>query len=208
MGTCGRGNGAEGVYQAFAHAIDRDGLDIRLAAVGCFGACSQEPLVNIALPGQPLVMLRRVQATDVERILADVDLQSHHARPGVVQDRGMGPRDRRTCGTGTAYPELPLVDRGPVLQRPEEDRAAQLRADLTRTTSRNTSRVGGYQALYKVLIDGRPESVIEQIKAAKLRGRGGAGYPDRAQVGVPAPRPRPTRSTSSAMPTKAIPART
>jgi NADH-quinone oxidoreductase subunit F len=36
--------------------------------------------------------------------------------------------------------------------------------------------VGGYQALYKVLIDGRPESVIEQIKASKLRGRGGAGY--------------------------------
>ena len=36
--------------------------------------------------------------------------------------------------------------------------------------------VGGYQALYKVLIDGRPENVIEQIKAAKLRGRGGAGF--------------------------------
>ena len=36
--------------------------------------------------------------------------------------------------------------------------------------------VGGYQALYKVLIDANPEGVIEQIKASKLRGRGGAGY--------------------------------
>src|ERR1017187_4448457 len=36
--------------------------------------------------------------------------------------------------------------------------------------------VGGYQALYKVLIDGHPEMVIEQIKASKLRGRGGAGF--------------------------------
>ena len=36
--------------------------------------------------------------------------------------------------------------------------------------------VGGYQALYKVLIDGRPDSVIEQIKASRLRGRGGAGF--------------------------------
>jgi NADH-quinone oxidoreductase subunit F len=36
--------------------------------------------------------------------------------------------------------------------------------------------VGGYQALYKVLIDGRAESVIDQIKAARLRGRGGAGF--------------------------------
>ncbi len=36
--------------------------------------------------------------------------------------------------------------------------------------------VGGYQALYKTLIDDKPEMVIEQIKAAKLRGRGGAGF--------------------------------
>ena len=36
--------------------------------------------------------------------------------------------------------------------------------------------VGGYQALYKALIDAKPESIIEQIKAAKLRGRGGAGF--------------------------------
>ena len=32
--------------------------------------------------------------------------------------------------------------------------------------------IGGYQALYKVLIDNNPEMVIEQIKASKLRGRG------------------------------------
>jgi hypothetical protein len=36
--------------------------------------------------------------------------------------------------------------------------------------------IGGYQALYKVLIDQNPGAVIEQIKAAKLRGRGGAGF--------------------------------
>ena len=36
--------------------------------------------------------------------------------------------------------------------------------------------VGGYQALYKTLIDDKPETVIEQMKASKLRGRGGAGF--------------------------------
>ncbi len=36
--------------------------------------------------------------------------------------------------------------------------------------------VGGYQSLFNVLIDNRPDVVIEQIKAAKLRGRGGAGF--------------------------------
>ena len=53
MGTCGAGNGAEGVYHAFAEAIDRQGRDMRLAAVGCFGFCAQEPLVNVRLPGAP-----------------------------------------------------------------------------------------------------------------------------------------------------------
>ena len=53
MGTCGAGNGAEGVYHAFAEAIDRQGRDIKLASVGCFGFCAQEPLVNVRLPGKP-----------------------------------------------------------------------------------------------------------------------------------------------------------
>jgi NADH-quinone oxidoreductase subunit F len=38
MGTCGRGNGAEDVHHALSDAIHRDGMDIRLAATGCFGA--------------------------------------------------------------------------------------------------------------------------------------------------------------------------
>ena len=36
MGTCGRGNGAEGLYHAFAEAIARSGADVLLAPVGCF----------------------------------------------------------------------------------------------------------------------------------------------------------------------------
>ena len=50
MGTCGTGNGAEGVYHAFAEAIDQQGRDVRLASVGCFGFCAQEPLVNVGCP--------------------------------------------------------------------------------------------------------------------------------------------------------------
>src|SRR6201987_2368537 len=72
MGTCGRGNGAEGLYSAFAQAIERSGVDLVLAPVGCFGACFQEPLVSVRLPGKPLAILRKVQANDAHRILEDV----------------------------------------------------------------------------------------------------------------------------------------
>src|ERR1035441_9886351 len=47
MGTCGRGNGAEEVYHALNEAIDRSGLEVMLAGVGCFGSCFQEPMVSI-----------------------------------------------------------------------------------------------------------------------------------------------------------------
>src|SRR4030042_31486 len=36
---------------------------------------------------------------------------------------------------------------------------------------------GGYQALVKALSRRPPEEVIEEVSTAKLRGRGGAGFP-------------------------------
>lgn len=174
MGTCGQGNGAEGLYHAFVQAIERTGANVFLAPVGCFGACSQEPLVSVRLPGNPLVMLRRVQASDAETILEDV--QEGNISPSLIYckieewDHIAG---RVRYGVG--YPEIPpwndvsffkhqkkIVLRNCGLINPD---------DIEEYIA-----VGGYQALYKVLIDGRPESVIEQIKAAKLRGRGGAGF--------------------------------
>jgi NADH-quinone oxidoreductase subunit F len=38
-------------------------------------------------------------------------------------------------------------------------------------------RVGGYQALRKALVDLGPIGVMEEVKRANLRGRGGAGFP-------------------------------
>ena len=73
MGTCGSGNGAEGVYSALKAAIDSRGLDIHLAPVGCFGFCAEEPLVNVWVPGKPLLILRRVQPEHVDHILEAVE---------------------------------------------------------------------------------------------------------------------------------------
>lgn len=174
MGTCGRGNGAEGVLQAFKHAIDRDGLDIALAPVGCFGACSEEPLVGVSMPGQPLVFLRRVQAADAERILNDID--QRRITPDLAWCK-IEDWDHVTSHVryGHGFPELPSWHEIPFFSGQKK---IVLRncglispADIDEYLG-----VGGYQALYKVLIDGRPENVVEQIKAAKLRGRGGAGY--------------------------------
>src|SRR5215467_7036696 len=174
MGTCGRGNGAEGLYHSFAQAIEQSGDDIILAPVGCFGACFQEPLVSVRLPGNPLVLLRRVQANDAGRLLHDV--MKGNLTPDLIYCK-IEEWDHITghLKYGEGYPEAPSWDAVPFFK-------GQKKIVLRNCGLINPDdieeyiAVGGYQALYKALIDGKPELIIEQVKAAKLRGRGGAGF--------------------------------
>jgi NADH-quinone oxidoreductase subunit F len=175
VGTCGAGNGAEGVFHAFADEIHQRGLDIELARLGCFGFCAQEPLVNVWLPGKPLVILRRIQPNDVARILDDLYL-------------GRIPTDLALCkieewdhltghvNYGAGYPELPGWKEIPFFK---DQKKIVLRncGLISPDEIEEYIAIGGYQSLYKVLIDNTPELAIEQLKASKLRGRGGAGYP-------------------------------
>jgi len=174
MGTCGTGNGAEGVYHAFAEAIHNEGRDVKLASVGCFGFCAQEPLVNVRLPGRPLVILRRVQTSDVNPILDDIA-------------RGTLPEDLALCKIeewdhltahvlyGTGFPKIPNWTEVPFF-KPQKKIVLRNCGIISPDDIEEYIAVGGYQSLYKVLIDANPEMVVEQIKAAKLRGRGGAGF--------------------------------
>ena len=174
MGTCGRGNGAEGLYQAFLQAIENSGANLVLAPVGCFGACFQEPLVNVRLPGNPLVILRRVQANDAARVLHDI--ANGCLSPDLIYCK-IEEWDHITGHVryGQGYPEVPAWSDVPFFK-------GQKKIVLRNCGLINPDdieeyiAVGGYQALYKVLIDANPAGVIEQIKASKLRGRGGAGY--------------------------------
>jgi NADH-quinone oxidoreductase subunit F len=175
MGTCGSGNGAEAVFSAFASEIDARGLAVDLAPVGCFGFCAEEPLVNVWVPGRPLLILHRVQPNHVDDILNSL---GHGTLP---------PQETILCKIeewdhltghvkyGVGYPEIPTWNEIPFFN-------GQVKIVLRNCGLINPDDieeyigVGGYQALYKVLIDQSPGIVIEQVKAAKLRGRGGAGY--------------------------------
>ncbi len=174
MGTCGRGNGAEGLYRAFAESIDKSGMNVVLASVGCFGACFQEPLVNLRLPGLPLVILHKVQANDAAHILHELSLGN------IINDLAyckVEEWDHITAKLkyGRGYPEIPLWNDVPFFKG-QKKIVLRNCGFINPDDIEEYIAVGGYQALYKVLIDGRPENVLEQIKASKLRGRGGAGY--------------------------------
>ncbi len=175
LGTCGSGNGAEGVYSAFKSAIDSRGLDVRLASVGCFGYCAEEPLVNVRVPGQPLLMLRRVQPEHVDHILDAVERGHLPSRELVLCKIEEWDHLTGHVRYGAGYGEIPTWDEVPFF-------SGQLKIVLRNCGLISPDdieeyiAVGGYEALYKVLIDQNPGAVIENIKAAKLRGRGGAGF--------------------------------
>ena len=174
MGTCGRGNGAEGLYHAFAEAIDSMGINVVLASVGCFGACCHEPLANVRLPGFPLILLHRVQSDDSGRILHDISRGI--LSPDLIYCK-VEEWDHITASLkyGHAYPEIPLWNEVPFFKG-QKKIVLRNCGFINPDDIEEYIAIGGYQALYKVLIDGRPENVIEQVKASKLRGRGGAGY--------------------------------
>jgi NADH-quinone oxidoreductase subunit F len=175
MGTCGSGNGAEAVYHAFASEIDARGLAVQLAPVGCFGFCAEEPLVNLWVPGRPMLILHRVQTNHVDGILNGLS-HGQLPLPEIVLCK-IEEWDHLTghAKYGYGYPELPHWHEVPFFK-------GQVKIVLRNCGLINPDdieeyvAVGGYQALYKVLIDATPAAVVEQIKAAKLRGRGGAGY--------------------------------
>jgi len=174
-GTCGLGNGAQEVYDAFEHAIKAKRLNIRLNKVGCFGFCAEETLVNCYMPGQPLVILHKVVPKDVDGIIAGIA-------------RGMVPLKKALCkierwdfftskaefGTGLgkvrAWQDIPffkgqkkIVLREAGLIDPE---------DIEEYIA-----VGGYSSLLKAVTQMTPDSVLDELKKSKLRGRGGAGFP-------------------------------
>lgn len=174
MGTCGIGNGAEDVYQAFVSAIDAHGVDAQISRVGCFGFCAEETLVNIAIPGKPLVILNRVKPHDADRIVVDIHsgtvdsaralckIESWDHLTGVV-DYGEGFPDIPEWNEIDFYKgQKKIVLRNCGLIDPE---------DIEEYIA-----VGGYKALLKTLRNAEPERVIEELKTAKLRGRGGAGF--------------------------------
>ena len=175
MGTCGLGNGAKEVYESLHKAIKAKRANIQLNSVGCFGFCAEETLVNCYVPGQPLIVLKKVLPKDAESIVNGLC-------------RGLIPLKKALCrieqwdfftskvefGTGLstvpAWNEIPffkgqkkIVLRDSGLINPE---------DIEEYIG-----IGGYSSLMKTLTTMTTDSVLDEIKKSKLRGRGGAGFP-------------------------------
>ncbi|HVN49634.1 MAG TPA: FAD-dependent oxidoreductase [Bacteroidota bacterium] len=175
MGTCGMGNGAKEVYESLQKAIKARRANIQLSITGCFGFCSEEPLVNCYLPGMPLLILHKVSPKDADGIV------THLAKGVMPVKKALCKIEKWNCYSahlefGVGLPDVPVWNEIPFFKG--QKKIVLREAGLINPEDiEEYIAVGGFSALLKALKHMTPEEVLEEIKIAKLRGRGGAGFP-------------------------------
>ncbi|MBI2505220.1 MAG: NADH-quinone oxidoreductase subunit NuoF [Candidatus Latescibacteria bacterium] len=162
--TCGRSAGSLEVLKALQRETADRGLECDIVEVGCLGLCYAEPLVCVAKPGLPGIcygdLTPKSAAQLVKKYLIGGDPLPAYA---------LG-----TLGEGR-IPGIPQLYETPVL-KPQVRRVLRNCGIIDPENLDHYLARGGYTGLEKALATS-PEQIIDALKRAGLRGRGGAGFP-------------------------------
>jgi NADH:ubiquinone oxidoreductase subunit F (NADH-binding)/(2Fe-2S) ferredoxin len=165
--SCGRAAGAMDVLAAVEKILHEKRIDARIVQVGCIGPCYLEPLMDVALPGRPRISYANVTPQKVPRIIESYLLKGNPEPRLALAHFGNGE---------SGFPEeIPHFFDLPMLR-------AQVRVVLRNCGLIDPEEIDhyiandGYAGLIGAFRKG-PVKVIEEIKEAGLRGRGGAGFP-------------------------------
>jgi NADH-quinone oxidoreductase subunit F len=160
-GTCGQASGANDLIRMTKRTLLERGLGdrVRLRITGCHGYCQAEPSVLVE-PGR--TFYPRVKLDDMARIVEAV-AENRVLDELLFLDPASGRRIER-------QDDVPFF-------------ANQHRRLLARNEGVDPIRIynaverGGYASFVSLLRSGKPGDVIDSLRAAGLRGRGGAGFP-------------------------------
>ncbi|HYG99546.1 MAG TPA: NADH-quinone oxidoreductase subunit NuoF [Terriglobales bacterium] len=177
MATCGEAAGAGEVLTAIRDEIKKNGYDYEVTETGCIGWCSQEPLVDVHIPGKPRVTYGRVTPERARKIVKDL------FTPKPEWALAYMPGDDNTLtGEFTKYDGetkiegIPAINDLPLFKK-------QLRIVMRNCGIIDPASMeeyiarGGYAALMKALRAFTPDNVLHEVEVSGLRGRGGAGFP-------------------------------
>ena len=84
MGTCGAAAGAGETMKAILAELECRAIDAHVTTVGCIGQCIKEPLVDIALAGQPRITYGNVRPDMVPRLIEEHLVQGQPVREWVI----------------------------------------------------------------------------------------------------------------------------
>ena len=179
MATCGQAAGAGEVLQAIREEVAGEKLPYIVAETSCIGWCSQEPLLDVWVPGQARVTYGRVKPARAREIVRALPTGR---KPEWALAYMPGDDNILTAAfTEYGHPDGSLPGVSPYNDLP-------LFKHQLRIVMRNCGLIdpdsleeylarGGYRALAQALASMTPEQVLREVDISGLRGRGGAGFP-------------------------------
>jgi NADH:ubiquinone oxidoreductase subunit F (NADH-binding)/Pyruvate/2-oxoacid:ferredoxin oxidoreductase delta subunit/(2Fe-2S) ferredoxin len=179
MASCGIAAGAQAAYEeALKQFSGTNGVEI--CQTGCIGFCEQEPLVEILALGQPRVLYQKLTTKNI------VDAIEGYRQGNFIKKQILGQmKDPRSLLEADF--DNPMSEVTPIIGIPTIEDIPFYTKQI-KIAMRNCGYIDpdcieeyfarrGYEAFLQVLKDSEPLSIIEQIKASGLRGRGGGGFP-------------------------------
>ncbi len=173
LGSCGIAGGALAVRDALEAEVAALGGGGVIKAVGCNGSCHAEPIVEVVADHER-VTYERVTPAVVRRIVRA------HVRPrGITRTVREGLRDVRARITDdNAWTPLAVRDVAATpFARKQVRIVLENCGEIDPLSLDDYRQRDGMRALERCLKELKPHEVIETVRAAGLRGRGGAGFP-------------------------------
>lgn len=178
--SCGLAAGAETVFNALLAGVKKRGLQAVVTKTGCVGICHQEPIVDISMPGKGRFVYGQVTPDSVSSLL---DALEKNVLPSGALFR-LSREESLLDGSVKRYPSMHGKSKKqavPILS------AISFYKKQYRIALRNCGLIdpenimeyvalGGYRTLADIIAKKTPQQVINEIKRAGLRGRGGAGF--------------------------------
>jgi NADH-quinone oxidoreductase subunit F len=157
-----RAYGAASVKEALDEEVAKKGLskNVEIWSTGCHGFCAKAPVIAVDPMG---IQYQEVNPEDAAEIV-DVTLQKKR-----FIDR-LAYQDPKTHQPVFYLNQIPFYQK-------QEKRVLTRCGRIDPTQIEHYIAAGGYQAIARALSKRTPDEIIEAVTAAKLRGRGGAGFP-------------------------------
>jgi len=190
-GTCGLGAGAAKTLEAVKDYLKNNKVQADVVEVGCVGLCSEEPIVDVQLPGRNRLSLSGMQADKVAGALDSVLAGKVPGSNVLGQFRGEELK---------SWEKVPYLDQHPffVCRSVGCSRTQAGGPEQRRRIYRARRLLGDARVLHTMT----PVEVCDAAIKSGLRGRGGGGFPAGKKWQM-ANSTRASRSISSATPTKA-----